>query len=302
MTEENKQVALNADHSVTNLNMGFMVANTLDDAMKIAAIIAKSEICPLKMKDKPGDVMVAMQLGAELGLKPMAAIQNIAVINGRPSVWGDALLAVCRQSPQFEWITETYIKERNGYECIVKRKGNPPITGNFDEVDAKKAALWTKQGPWTQYPKRMLQMRARGFALRDAFPDLLRGIITREEATDYPEEKVINQVPAYHSTVQGEVVDAVNTLSSEQLEMLHLKIEQSKSDEAKVCKSAGVEKLEHLTPTAYAMILGMLNTKISRAAKQAELAALAKNKSDDAGVTDFIAELGEVNVETGEVL
>jgi hypothetical protein len=46
--------------------------------------------------------------------------------------------------------------------------------------------FWGKQGgPWTQYPRRMLQMRARGFALRDAFPDVLRGLVTAEEAADY---------------------------------------------------------------------------------------------------------------------
>ena len=51
---------------------------------------------------------------------------------------------------------------------------------------AKKASLWTKPGPWQQYPDRMLQMRARGFALRDTFADVLRGLISREEAEDMP--------------------------------------------------------------------------------------------------------------------
>ncbi len=54
--------------------------------------------------------------------------------------------------------------------------------------DAKRAGLWGKGGPWTAYPKRMLQMRARGFALRDAFPDVLKGMISVEEAQDYPDE------------------------------------------------------------------------------------------------------------------
>ena len=48
-----------------------------------------------------------------------------------------------------------------------------------------KAGLWAKSGPWTQYPKRMMQMRARGFALRDKFADALGGLITVEEAQDY---------------------------------------------------------------------------------------------------------------------
>ena len=43
-----------------------------------------------------------------------------------------------------------------------------------------------KQGPWTQYPKRMRQMRARAFALRDVFADILKGMPIAEELQDYP--------------------------------------------------------------------------------------------------------------------
>ena len=57
----------------------------------------------------------------------------------------------------------------------------------FSEQDAKVAGLWGKSGPWKQYPKRMLQMRARGFNLRDNFADILGGLITAEEARDMPE-------------------------------------------------------------------------------------------------------------------
>ena len=77
--------------------------------------------------------------------------------------------------------------------CILKRKH---IDGSIEMIDrefsvlmAKRAGLWGKQGPWTQYPERMLQMRARGNCLRDAFPDVIKGIITKEEADDYPVEK-----------------------------------------------------------------------------------------------------------------
>jgi hypothetical protein len=53
-------------------------------------------------------------------------------------------------------------------------------------ADAKRAGLAGKSGPWSQYPERMLALRARGFALRNAFADALRGLITAEEAQDYP--------------------------------------------------------------------------------------------------------------------
>jgi hypothetical protein len=71
--------------------------------------------------------------------------------------------------------------------CQTSRKGKDAnVVGRFSVADAKRAGLWGKSGPWTQYPKRMLQLRARGFALRDAFPDVLKGLVTAEEAQDYP--------------------------------------------------------------------------------------------------------------------
>ena len=57
--------------------------------------------------------------------------------------------------------------------------------------DAQKAGLQGKSGPWSQYPKRMRQMRARAFALRDVFPDVLRGMPIAEEVMDTPAERDI---------------------------------------------------------------------------------------------------------------
>lgn len=74
--------------------------------------------------------------------------------------------------------------------CVVWLLRTRPDTGetiarSFSVSDAKKAGLWNKQGPWQQYPKRMLQMRARAWALRDGCADMLRGFQVREEVEDY---------------------------------------------------------------------------------------------------------------------
>jgi hypothetical protein len=118
----------------------------------------------------------------------MQSLQSIAVVNGRPSVYGDTALAVCKGSPVCEWVRETIEGEGEHMVavCQAKRRGDAqPVESRFGVAEAKKAGLWGKGGPWTQYPRRMLQMRARGFALRDAFPDVLRGLVTAEEAADY---------------------------------------------------------------------------------------------------------------------
>lgn len=167
-----------------------LTPRTLDEAMQFAKLISDSDICPKDFKGKPGNVLVAVQMGAEVGLPAMQALQNIAVINGRPSIWGDAAIALVMAHPEFEGIHEELKGEgdnRIGY-CIIRRKGMEPQIKKFSVDDAKKAGLWGKVGPWTQYPERMLQLRARGFALRDVFSDALKGLITREEAEDMPSD------------------------------------------------------------------------------------------------------------------
>lgn len=161
------------------------------DALEWATIISKTRFCPKDFWDRPHDVLIAIAYGSELGLKPLQALQNICVINGKPSIWGDAMLAVCKNHPDFEWIKET--NDGAGACCVVKRKGQPECCNVFNQDDAVRAKLWNKPGPWQQYPLRMLQMRARSFALRDCFPDVLKGLIGAEEAQDIPPPKdVVN--------------------------------------------------------------------------------------------------------------
>jgi len=158
--------------------------NSLKDAMDYAKLISDSDLAPKDYKGKPGNVLIAMQYGSEIGLLPMQAIQNIAVINGRPSIWGDALIALVQNHPLCEYIKEPEVENNVAY-CHVKRRGEELHTAKFSVEDAKKAGLWGKQGPWSNYPNRMLQMRARAFALRDKFSDVLKGLAMREEVEDY---------------------------------------------------------------------------------------------------------------------
>lgn len=155
---------------------------SMQEAIDFAKLIAQSDFIPAAYKGKPGNVMAAVQMGAELGLAPLQALQNIAVINGRPSVWGDAALALVQSHPACEDVQETV--ENGVATCTIRRRGRSPVTRTFSVDDAKKAGLWTKRGPWQEYPNRMLQMRARGFALRDSFADALKGLWTVEESRD----------------------------------------------------------------------------------------------------------------------
>jgi hypothetical protein len=175
---------------LTTTNRGFAPA-TLTEAIQFSDMLASSSMVPKAYQGKPQDILVCVQWGYEMGLAPMQALQNIAVINGKPSVYGDAMMALVQASAVCEDVEEYFENEGTPNPvavCIAKRKNRKPVIAKFSVEDAKRAGLWAKQGPWSAYPKRMMQMRARGFALRDAFPDVLKGLISAEEAQDYPDE------------------------------------------------------------------------------------------------------------------
>jgi hypothetical protein len=154
-------------------------------AWTFANAIVRANLQPRGMT--PPQVLIALQMGAEIGLPPMQALKNIAVINGRPTIWGDALLAIAYSRNLIEDINETITGDgdQRTATCTIQRRGNTtPTTRTFSVTNAKTAGLWGKSGPWSQYPDRMLQMRARGFALRDAVPDALGGFTLAEEAQD----------------------------------------------------------------------------------------------------------------------
>jgi hypothetical protein len=189
--------------------MNGLSLTTMSDAMAFSEVVAKTDFAPKDFRNKPEACLLAIQHGAEIGLSPMQSLQSIAVVNGRPTIYGDAALAVCLASPVCEWVTESVDGDGATMTatCSAQRRGYPaPIVSTFSVADAKAAGLWGKSGPWSQYPKRMLAMRARGFALRNAFADVLRGLVTAEEAGDYQ----IDTVSIDRTNVQAKVVEVAS--------------------------------------------------------------------------------------------
>ncbi len=146
--------------------------------------LAKSDIVPKDFINKPANILVAVSFGREVGLPWAQALQNIAVINGRPCMWGDAVGGKVMSSGVFEAQKDEFNEATMTASFSVKRVGQAWITRTFSKADAEKADLWKKQGPWQTYPKRMLFNRARAWAYRDAFPDVLKGLRIAEEERD----------------------------------------------------------------------------------------------------------------------
>lgn len=190
--------------SIPVAESGILAPQDFNQMWYLAEIFAKSGMVPKQYTNNPPAIVVAWQFGVMLGLNQLTSLQNIAVVNGSPSVWGDAMKALVQESGTLElfveYFTGTYPQEDYTAVCIAKRKGegfdyNPETSlddlrkmglfvNEFSVADAKRAGLWSKDSPWRTNPKRMLKMRARSFTLRDGWPDVLKGMHSVEEMQD----------------------------------------------------------------------------------------------------------------------
>lgn len=218
-----------------------IVPRDIAEAYRLAEAIHQSGMAPAGF-ETPQKIMIAMMAGMELGLPPMAAVQSIAVINNRPCMWGDALIGVVRANPLCVFIKEWIEGEGESMvaHCKTHRKGEPePVEMTFSVFDAQRAGLWQTEAvvrkksrdggfydkandsPWFKYPKRMLQMRARAWCLRDVYADVLKGIQVREEIEDHvrnqeaaqAEQKQLSVIAdplsdEPHTGVQGQITEA----------------------------------------------------------------------------------------------
>lgn len=153
-----------------------IVPTTIEEVFRLAQAIAKSGLAPGTLST-PEKITIAIMHGLEIGLPPMMSVQKIAVVNGRPTIWGDAV-------PALLWSRGFKLDESfaDGVaSCTVTRPDGHKVTRTFSEADARKAGLFGKAGPWSQYPSRMLAMRARGLAARDGAADALSGLYLQEE-------------------------------------------------------------------------------------------------------------------------
>lgn len=204
MSESTQVAKAEAETQITTkYQEDWWAPKTFADASRMAERMAKAQLVPPQYRGKPDDILVAWSLGSPLGLSLLSSLQHIAVVNGKPSIYGDAAMAVCRAHPACRSIHEELHGEGDDMVavCTVVRAGeSKPIVRQFSVEDAKTAKKWGAMdckpesraaSPWVKYPRRMLQMRARSWALRDAFADAMCGMPITEELRDITEEVVV---------------------------------------------------------------------------------------------------------------
>jgi hypothetical protein len=187
------QASTTEPKAMVPFKQGALMPESMDGIARLAAGAMAAGVIP--SAKTPQQAFILLAAGFEAGLGFTATCKNVMLVNNRPSLWGDAALALVTRSPLCEGVEESVEGTGEALEarCRVVRKGWPkPVERSFGVPDAKKANLWGKAGPWANYPKRMLQMRARAFALRDAFPDLLMGLGVVEEEDDVPSRVTVS--------------------------------------------------------------------------------------------------------------
>lgn len=239
---------------------------TFEQALQFADMVAESDMVPKDFKNKPGNCLIAMQMGTELGIPPLQALQNIAVVNGRPAVWGDLLPAIAQGHASFEYLNETFDEKTMTATCVAKRKNQPEQIRTFSQRDAETAGLWGRN-TWKQYPKRMLQMRARGFAVRDVWPDAMKGVSVAEDYIDLD--------PKDYSVVGSETIPTkgdVALISNEQALQIDAYISENGLDKDKwkeyLNKNIGISEFDQMPADKYDAFIAMM-VKAVNAKKEA---------------------------------
>jgi hypothetical protein len=195
--EEQKQVARREERPLAKAGFSFL-PQSWEQLYNYAKEISLTDFVPKAMQGKPGAVLAAWQKGQEVGLPPMASLESIAIINGRPAIHSNGYWSLITGHPLCEWFTELPPDEalQKGYgECTIKRRGNPhPIVRRFSMAEAKTAKL-TEKDNWKNYPGDMLQNRARHRAGDDAIPEAAQGLLPADVARDLEPRDVTEAQP-----------------------------------------------------------------------------------------------------------
>ena len=195
------------------INSGELAPKDGQQLWYLSKVFAATDMVGKDFKRKPQNTFVALAMGMELGISHMQALQNIAVVHGKPTVYGDLTIALVQGSGQLEDMEEYWDcvsgwgEEHKEYfegedsladwpddltaVCKMKRKGiKKPFVGRFSVGDAKRIGKWNRKTSndnattWMKSPKDMLMWRARHRAEK-GFADILKGIIPSEVAEDY---------------------------------------------------------------------------------------------------------------------
>lgn len=196
------------------------------DALELGKYLSQSAFCPQSYMTKSPDgklvphihnIVAAIMYGAEIGLPPITSLELIAIIEGRPTLYGDGMMTLVAKSGLLDYYTVDYEGNfgEDDYKAVVKfrrKDQSKDFIYSYSVAQAKRAGLWMKKSrygndtPWSLYPDRMLLNRCRTFALREVFPDILHGLMSTEEMQEVVEMKEANVINETNVSVENNIL------------------------------------------------------------------------------------------------
>jgi hypothetical protein len=154
--------------------------STWQEAALLAETLAKSSIIPDYLKGKPGDVLVILMMGRELGLGPMQSLRMIHVIKGKPGLSADLVVGLCLKSPVCDHFTLVSSSDTEATYEAMRKGALGPTRLSFTMEDAKRAGLATNDN-YRRIPAPMLRARCATALARVVFPDIVGNLYDKEE-------------------------------------------------------------------------------------------------------------------------
>lgn len=212
------------------------IANQVQQLKSLGQTLVSSGLMPAAIKTPEAAVVIILK-GRELGIPPLEAINSINVIQGKPTVAPQLMLALIERSKQ------GYIEivERADSHSIVKavRKGRTPVTFKFTLEDAKRLGLAEKDN-WRKQPAVMLQWRNVAAAARAVFPDVISGVYTPEEMgadVEIGDDEGMTVIEAPVAPPQP--LEAVEMITANQTKALAIALKEAGFDTSEDGKQSG---------------------------------------------------------------
>lgn len=196
----------------TDFSLGiFGSSNNFKMAYQMAQALATSTIVPVQFQKNPSNCLIAIEQAQRLSISPMQVMQNMYVINGKPSFSSSFLIAMINASGKYDMELQ-YEEEtdKNGKPCACTcwtTKEGRRVDGIKITVDMAEKEGWTKKSgsKWLTIPQVMLRYRAAAFFARMNCPELALGMYTKEEYEDLNEIKVEKKADIKSLLSEGDV-------------------------------------------------------------------------------------------------
>lgn len=204
MSEEVKNVAENTQkqevavaeqrNMVADLSSGiYSSSDTFKLAYQMAKGLSESTLVPMQFQKNPANCLIALEQSNRLGISPMAVMQNLYIVQGRPSFSSSFIIALINSSKKYDMELQFDEEEKDGkpYACTCWTELNGRrVSGIKITMDMADKEGWLKKNgsKWQTIPQVMLRYRAASFFARMNCPELSIGLYSKEELDDMPKK------------------------------------------------------------------------------------------------------------------